>query len=190
MFRLLWHVFSLPLAMGFFGIGGGPSGEEQGSYKALTSASDFAIGQGESDITAGSQFMQNILSGDPTKIATALAPQISAGQVQTQEAKNQVAQQGSRSGGTAATVAGIDAGERGHMIDLVGSLTGNSANNLLSAGTNLLGTGISGRESGFGEAKTMQDQHAAMFNDIFSSAASVSPGGFAGSGSNIAGGIS
>ena len=69
MLHLLWHLLSFPLAMGFFGIGMGPSTQEKQQYGQLTADAGWATGQGESDIAQSSKFMSDILSGDPTRTA-------------------------------------------------------------------------------------------------------------------------
>jgi hypothetical protein len=183
-----------------FGIDMGPSKQENSQYNNLTAASGFATGAGESDLTASNTFMQDILSGDPTKVSQALAPEISGQQKQVQQQKDQAAQFGSRSGGTAATIANADTAGRSNIINLEGGLMGHSADSLASTGTSLLGTGISGDATGFGEASKLQAQRAAKFNDIFSSSASLAAGvlgalpgaagGFLDAASNIAGGMS
>jgi len=156
-----------------FGIGDGPSKQENSQYNALNSSSAFATGLGESDLTASSNFMQSILSGDPTKVATALAPQINQQQQRTQQAKDTTAQFGPRSGGTAATVANMGAADRASTTDLVGSLTGKAAGELGSMGGNLLNSGMQGNATAFGEANTLHDQTLAQLNDLFKSIGST-----------------
>ena len=158
---------------GFFGIGYGPSKAEEGSANNLSSSSAFATGLGESDLTASSNFMQSILSGDPTKVATALAPQINQQQQRTQQAKDTTAQFGPRSGGTAATVANMGAADRASTTDLVGSLTGKAAGDLGSMGSNLLNMGMQGDATGFDEDRIMHEQNLARLNNIFGSSANV-----------------
>ena len=156
-----------------FGIDMGVSGEQQGQYNNLTAASNFATGMGESDLTASSKFMTDILSGDPTKIATSLAPQISAIQKRTQQQKNETAQFAPRSGGTAATTANLDTAGRGAVTELTGSLTGKAASDLGTMGSGLLSTGMNGDITGFDEASKLQQQRLAKFNDIINSTAQV-----------------
>ena len=49
----------------------------------------FGTGVGNADVTAASKWYSDLLSGDPTKEAEAIAPETSALQTQSQEAKNQ-----------------------------------------------------------------------------------------------------
>ena len=159
-----------------FGIDMGVSGEQQGQYNNLTAASNFATGMGESDLTASSDFMRSILSGDPTKISTALSPQISAVQKRTQQQKNETAQFAPRSGGTAATTAALDTAGRGAVTELTGSLTGKAASDLGTMGDSLLKAGMAGNEAGFSEAETLHKEKMAKFNDIVNSIAQVVSG--------------
>jgi hypothetical protein len=110
----------------------------------------FAQGQGEGDITDATSFYKDILSGDPSQVAQALAPEISAQQQQGQQQKNQIAQFGNRSGGNNAAVQGIDTANRGNLINLEGNLKNSAAGALGSLGTT---------EQGFGlQAQQAQDQ--------------------------------
>ena len=158
---------------GFFGVDMGVSQDQQSQHNNLTAASGFATGLGEQDLTASSNFMNEILSGDPTKVATALAPQINQQQQRNQQAKDTTAQFGPRSGGTAATVANMGAADRASTTDLVGSLTGKAAGELGSMGGNLLNSGMQGNATAFGEANTLHDQTLAQLNDLFKSIGST-----------------
>jgi len=178
----------------------GVSDQQNQQYGQLTSASGFATGLGESDLTASSNFMRDILSGDATKTAQALAPQISAAKSSAEQQKKTTAEFGARGGGTAAAMNAADDKTHGMITDLIGSLTGSSASGLANTGGNLLGLGISGSEAGFGEASKMQQQKLAKINDIFSSSAAVAsgvlgaipgdPGGFADVAGNALSGFS
>lgn len=105
----------------------------------LGSLAGFSTKVGEGSTTDASTFYHDILSGDPSKIATSLAPEISSGQTQGQQAKEGMAQFGTRSGGTAAASAGIDAGTRANLINLVGGLQKSSADSAGNLGTANLG---------------------------------------------------
>ena len=156
-----------------FGIDMAPSGQEKSQFNQLNQSSGFATGLGEGDLTASSDFMRGLLSGDPTKVSQALAPQIKAIQDRSQQQKNTTAQFAPRSGGTAATTANIDTAAKGDLTTLTGELTGGAATSLASTGAGLLSAGMTGNEAGFSEAKTMQDQQAAKWGDIISSIAST-----------------
>ena len=105
----------------------------------LSSLGGFETGTGEGLTTAGANFDESILSGDPTRIAQTLAPEISSGQTQVQQQANQNAQFGTRSGGSTASTNAAQAGERANIINLEGGLQSGTAGSALSAGSNLLG---------------------------------------------------
>jgi len=135
-------------------------------------------------VSAGTDFMEHLLSGDPSRIAGVLSPAISAEKSSLQQDQKTQAMTGGRSGGTAA--ANAAAGDKVHsdITNLIGSLQEKSASDLASVGTNLLGQGISGKQATFGDANQMQQQRANQWNDIFKSAASVA-GGVAGGFGNL-----
>jgi hypothetical protein len=110
----------------------------KGQENQLSSLGGFETGTGEGLTTAGANFDESILSGDPTKVATALAPEISSQQQQVQQQKNQDAQFAPRSGGTAASDANASTAGRSNIINLEGGLESGAASGALSAGGNLL----------------------------------------------------
>lgn len=168
-----------------FGIDIGPSSQENQNYQQLSSASNWATGAGEGDILAGTNFMKGILSGDATKISQVLAPTISAAKTSAQQTNLTSAENGTRSGGTAANNATTADRAHSDIVSAIANLTGSAASGLTSAGSGLLGTGISGTQAAFGDAAKMQAQRAAKWNDIFQSISAVAggiAGGFGGGG--------
>jgi len=148
--------------MGFFGsLFGGSNPTLNQNIGNVGSIAGFASGQGKGDVTSASKFWQSILSGDSSKIGQALAPEISANQQQGQQAKEQLAEFGTRSGGTAAAGAGIDAAGRGNMINLIGGLQSGAASNLGSMGSNMLQTGL----QGYGQQTDMSQQRMQNWMD-------------------------
>lgn len=105
-----------------FGIGYGPSQNEKTQYGELSNASGFATNLGEKDLTASSDFMNAILSGDATKQAQVLAPEISAAKTSAAQDRKTGAEFGTRSGGT--TAANNAATDKVHsdITDLLGNL--------------------------------------------------------------------
>ena len=91
--------------------------------------------QGQGDTNAASSFYQNILSGDPTLEAKAIAPETAAAQQGAQQQKNALAQFGNRSGGTAAAASGIDAQTRSQLTQLLGGLKTGAASGAAGLGT-------------------------------------------------------
>lgn len=80
-------------------------------------------------------------------MAQAIAPETSAIQGETQQAKNQTAQFAPRSGGTAAWMAGLDANTRTQIIKLLGGLQSGAAGSLGSLGTSEQGLALSNRQA-------------------------------------------
>ena len=173
-----------------FGIDMGVSGDQKQQYADLTSAGGFATGEGEGDISASDKFFKDILSGDSTKTAQALAPQIGAAKTSAQQNAKTAEEFGNRGGGTNASSAAE--GDRLHsdITGLVGETTGKAASTLGSEGSGLLGTGIGAAATGFDEASKMQQQKAAKFNDIINSSVAVAAAPFTGGASlsGLAGG--
>ena len=134
---------------------GNPTEKEQNQFGAL---SGYQTGVGEGLITPAAQYEENILSGDPTKTAEAMAPEISANQQQTQQIKNQTAEFSPRSGGTAATVANAETTGRGNLIDLLGKERSGAASTSLSAGSGLLDSASSnlGNEANLANQRRQQ----------------------------------
>ena len=158
---------------GFFGIGQGPSGAEKQQYGIMSNLENFGISRGEKDITQAQDFWSAILSGDPTQISKVLGPEISAVNKQTQEAKKTASEFGNRGGGTNAAMQTLDDKSVAAVRSMISNLTGSAAGALGSGGAGLLGMGESAGTAAFGEAQTMQQQQAAMWNDIFKSISKV-----------------
>ena len=79
------------------------------------------------------------------------------------------------------------AGNRANIINLMGKTQTGAAGELASSGQNLLGQGIQGAQAGFGEAQTMQQQMAKMWNDIIKDSAAVAGGAMGGLPGNAGG---
>ena len=120
-------------------------------------------GIGNADATAASKFYTDILSGDPTKQAQAIAPQTAAAQEGAQQQKNQAAQFAPRSGGMAATMAGMDANTRAQLIQLLGGLQSGAASGAAGLGT--AEQGLSQQATGQ-QAQLSQEQMQNWANSI------------------------
>lgn len=171
---------------GFFGIGQGPNQGETGQAGDTGALANFATSTGEGDIGAASNFWKSILSGDPSKIAQVLGPEISGINKQNQQQKKTASEFGNRGGGTNAVMQESDEKTRGAYQSGVSSLLGGAASSLGSIGGSLLSTGLSGHEAAFGQQQTIHDQTLAKWNDLFKSitsvAGSVAGAGFGGGG--------
>jgi hypothetical protein len=135
--------------MGFFSsLFGGSNSTLNQNIPAFEQQAGFATGVGGGDVTAASKWYNDILGGDPTKMAEAVAPETSAIQGEAQQAKNQTAQFAPRSGGTASAMAGLDANTRAQIIKLLGGLQSTSAGALGNLGTTEQGVALSNRKAG------------------------------------------
>jgi hypothetical protein len=122
--------------MGFFSsLFGGQNKTLDQNIPAFQQAAGFDTGEGTKDVTAASKWYNDILSGDPTKMAEAVAPETSAIQGEAQQKKDELAQFSPRSGGTTAAVAGMDANTRAQIIKLLGGLQSTAASGDASLGT-------------------------------------------------------
>lgn len=130
--------------MSFFGsIFGGQNKTLSGDMNKFGQIGEFATGTGMSDITKGSGFFSDILSGDKTKQARALASPISTIGKQTQQRLNTNAQFSPRSGGTAASNEMAKTAATGSINEMIASLLKDSARSLSTEGSNLLSQGQS-----------------------------------------------
>ena len=146
----------------------------------------FGTSVGNADVTAASKWYSDLLSGDPTKEAEAIAPETAALQTQSQEAKNQRAQFGPRSGGTAAANADSDTAVRAQIDKLLGGLKSNAASGASSLGTAEQGIGIQSREEADNAAQQqMQNWQRSIFGGAIGGGADIgleALSGFAGGG--------
>jgi hypothetical protein len=171
--RLWLNVWMNMLCPHFFGIGMGPDQREFQEYGATANIGNFGTSKGEKAINTASNFWEDIVSGDQTKIAKALGPEFSAINKRGQQQQKTASEFGNRSGGTNAYENASGDTIRAEADTLTGQLAGGAAGQLGSMGEGLLGIGLSGHEAAFGMAKTIHDQKAAKLGDIFHSIASV-----------------
>src|SRR5271170_1618305 len=159
-----------------FGIDEGPSGQQGQQYDNLTGLASTEANLGLGDLNESQDFMDAILSGDPTKIGQVLGPQIKAQQQQGQQQKQTLAQFGNRGGGTNSTAQNIDDKTRGSINDMISQLTGSALTATNNNGLALTGAAQSGFGTGFGEATQLQKQRASSINDLIGGIAGVAGG--------------
>jgi hypothetical protein len=134
--------------MGFWsGLFTGSSPTLDKNIANLGTQAGFASGIGEGDVTAASKYYNEILSGDPTQTAEAIAPETSAAQETGQQEKNALAEFSPRSGGTAAAATDIDANERSMLIKLIGGERTGAAGGLATIGTNEQGLALTDEQA-------------------------------------------
>ena len=121
---------------------------------------NFATGLGEGNLSQASNFYSSLLSGDPSKQAQVLAPEIGAIQQQGQQAKNQAAQFGNRAGGTNASMQAIGDQSRASIDNMISSLLGASASGLAGTGSSLLSQGQSAYGAQLGASQQQMENWA------------------------------
>ena len=163
---------------------GDPTAVENKAYKDLYG---FENPLGEKSITQGLDWNSDILSGDPAKIAEALAPEIKAGQQQVQQQAQQGAMFGNRGGGTNAATQAAQSEERGNIINLIGGLQRGAASELTGAGENLLNMGSSNVGNAANLDLANRQRQVGDVAGIAKDAASIAMGGFGGA-AGMAGG--
>lgn len=163
------------LVSGLFDLfSGNPVEQEQQQLGAL---GNYQTGVGEPLTTAGAGYEEAILSGDPSRIAQALAPEISAGQGQVEQQRLAGAEFGNRAGGTNASTQAAEAANRANIINLVGGLQSGTAGAAVGQGAGLLGEASSNIGN---EAQLAEQRRAQLNQDV---------GGIAQGAAEIAGGV-
>jgi hypothetical protein len=163
-----------------FGIDMGVSGDQYAQHGALESSAGFATNLGEEDLTASNKFMQDILSGDASKVTSVLSPQISAAKTSAQQNTKTMAENGTRGGGTGAATAKANDTAHSDITNVIAELTKGAASSLSSTGSGLLSAGMAGNQVGYDQASAIQKQKLAKFNDIVNSTAAVAAAPFTG----------
>lgn len=148
----------------------------------LESIGQYDIGTGEGLITPAAKYYEDILSGDPTRTAQALAPEISTQQQQVQQSQNELAQFAPRSGGTAAASADAATKARGNIINLEGGLQQGAAGAAGSLGSNLLSSATPNIEDVANLRTKRQQQSAGDWGQIGQAVAEAATMGLAGAG--------
>lgn len=154
-------------------LGGDPTQKQEG---ALNDVGTYGINTGEGAVNTGLGFENDILSGDPSKIATALAPEIKAGQQQVQQQAQQGAEFGNRGGGTNAATQAAQSGERGNIINLIGGLQQGAAGTEIGAGQDLLSQGTGAETTAADLALKNRQRQVGDVSGIASDVASIATG--------------
>ena len=169
---------------GIFDLASGDPTEQQ--QRQLTGLSNFETGTGEGLTTAGAGEEEAILSGDPSKIGQALAPEISSGQGQVEQQQLQNANFGNRSGGTNASTQAAEGKERGNIINLIGGLQSGTAGAAVGQGSGLIDQASSNVNNEAQLAAANRQRQVGDIGDIAASAAAIaSP--FLGGGGDVPG---
>jgi hypothetical protein len=162
------------LVGGIFDLAAGdPTKHEQDTLGTL---GNEQIGTGENLVTPAATYYENILSGDPTKIAQSLAPEISAGQSQVEQQRLTGSQFGTRSGGTTASGNAAESQERGNIINLVGGLQKSTADSAASLGSQQESAGAGNITTQADMAAKNQQRMTGDVSGIASDVASIATG--------------
>lgn len=156
-----------------FGIGLGPDANEKQAYGGLKTLSGFTSTQGQNDIALANKWIQALLGGDRSKTMELLAPQISDLKSRGQQQIQTQSQFGNRGGGTNASNQMVEDNMTSGINRMISELTSGALGEAGSLGTNLLGQAGGDYTNLFGEAKTMHDQNAAKWGDIFKSISGI-----------------
>lgn len=154
-------------------IEGNPTAGEQSEFGTL---GNEQIGTGENLVTPAATYYEDILSGDPTKIAQSLAPEISAGQNQVEQQALTGSEFGTRSGGTTAANNAAEGQERGNIINLVGGLQQGAASAAGNLGTEQenMGSGNVSKEADL--ATQNRQRETSDINGVAQGAAQIATG--------------
>lgn len=165
---------------------GNPTAPEEHQLGGLTG---FETTLGEPLANSGAGYEQDILSGDPTKLATALAPEISSGQGQVEQNLLENANFGNRGGGTNASTQNAKAAERGNIINLEGGLQRETAGAAVGQGMGLLGQASSNLGTQADLAAANQKRKASDVGGIAASVADIAAPFLGGAGAAAPGAI-
>lgn len=112
---------------------------------------------GSSDTGQASKYYSDILSGNPSKVMAAAAPEVNAITAGAEQQKKSIAQTGNRTGGTNAISQGINTGTRGAIADTIGKLRSGAASGEAKIGAGETNSGISASSSAGGLASSLAD---------------------------------
>lgn len=155
---------------GLFGLGGSASGTDRGtqlsSWGTLGDLSQYGKNQGEKNTNQASTYWSDILSGDPTKTAQAIAPQAKVINQQAEQQRLTTSQFGNRSGGTNASNQMIDTNSASAIQNLVNSLIPQAASNLESIGGMELGLGANTAQALAGDTERARETDIEQENKL------------------------
>ncbi len=100
------------------------------------------VSQGQKYSSKAGDFFSDIVSGDTGKIMQSISPAVDAAKTSTAQDQKTATMFGPRSGGTAAANAASADKTHGYIANLIGSLTGSSADKLANLGTTMTSTGL------------------------------------------------
>lgn len=142
----------------------------------LTKLGGDLTGKGKTDTAAGledtgqaSKYYSDILSGDPTKVMAAAAPEIKSITGQADQQKKEIARTGDRSGGANATTQDLGTKVREQIGDLIARQKGGAASGLERTGAQVSNVGLSETGQGIGATATGGSQYSSLIGDAIKS---------------------
>lgn len=162
------------LATGLYDLfAGDPTKTEQQQLGTLGTGQ---IATGQNLVTPSATYYENLLSGDPSKIAQAVAPAISAQQQETENAMLTGSQFGTRSGGTTAANNAAQAQGRANIINLIGQTQAGAAGAAANLGTNQENAGAGNVQTEADMARARQAQVGQDVGGIVQGAGEIATG--------------
>ncbi len=119
-------------------------------FNQLSSTGKSLTSAGAGDTGAASKYYQSLLSGNPSAVSAATAPEANAITSQANQQKKEMSSFGNRTGGKVAAAQDLSSGTRGAIADVVAKERSGAAGGLTKLGTSETGQGISATE-GAGE---------------------------------------
>jgi hypothetical protein len=159
-----------------------------GAINTAGNVAGFGTSTGMGDTRTASDFLHQIIGGDPAAISRLLAPQIGQMAGQANQKIQTEGEFGNRSGGmNAGNQATMDQ-TRGNIDNMISGLTGGAVGQLGQMGQNLLNTGLSanGQQAQLGQMQ-MQNAQNSLLGNILGGAAGNLGTGLSGMGSGLIG---
>lgn len=129
----------------------------------------YGTGTGMGDTSTASNFLHQIIAGNPAAVSRILAPQIGAAAGRANQQIQTEGQFANRSGGVNAANQNIMDSERGNIDDMISRLTGGAVSELGDLGTHLLGLGLQGNQQAADlSQEQLQNQQQSLLGGIIS----------------------
>jgi len=151
-------------------------GKLQDTAGFLSNLGSELSGKGKKDTEAGledtgkaSKYYSDILSGDPTKVMAAAAPEIKSITGQADQQKQEIARTGDRSGGTNAATQDIGTKVRQQISDLIAKQKSGAASGLERTGAQVSNVGQSETGQGIGATSSAGSEYEALISNAIKS---------------------
>lgn len=133
-------------------------GDLNSIIKQLSGTGKTLTGAGASDTGAASKYFSDIVSGNPSKVMAAAAPEVNAIKGQATEQKKEIANLGgNRTGGTNQVTQDISTKARGQIADVISKQRTGAATQLGRIGAEETSSGIGATSNAGATAGTLAD---------------------------------